>query len=212
MGAKLWDLRSDEVEALRKCQRYVLRRYQRFPKKSPNHRAYTPLGWMSLDRLVQVKKLMFLRKIFAMEDDDTCKRILVERSHDFVENPEVGRRNEFCSPIYDILNISIHYVICMSIIQTVCYFSIGEWKKLVWEKVWSKEDDDCVILYKQPHQSYILFNVTEKPCHLVWWLLVDMHPEKIRMCKVMDTLVCDTSLLKSTDYQMKERLTVIKCV
>ena len=207
-GCEVWVLNSEETSELRKFQRYVGRRCQRFPKRSPNFSAYTPLGWMSLDRVVQVKKLMFLRTILVMEDDDVCKRILIARAHEFSEDVDKGRMNVNCSPIFDILSVSIQvgvYDTCMRMILNGCYLSKAEWRKCVWKKVWAMEDDDCCIMYKQPHQNYLLFNVTDKPYYLVWWILADLYPTKLGMCETMAALVCDTCLLKSTDYRLKKK-------
>ena len=207
-GSEVWVLSSSEVEDLRAFQRYVGRRCQRYPKRSPNYSAYVPLGWMSIHRVIQVKKLMFLRTILVMEDNDICKRILVHRAEEFCNNIEIGRRNEFCSPIFDILSTSIQvdlFDIYMRMVRTGCTFSKAEWRKKVWEKVWLKEDEDCSLLYKQPHQNYLLFEITEKPYYLIWWILADLFPEKTYMCEIMASLVCDTSLLRSTDYRLKRK-------
>ena len=207
-GCETWVLSSNEISELRKFQRYVGRRCQCFPKRSPNFGAYTSLGWMSLDRVVQVKKLMFLRTILVMEDDDICKRILVTRARVFADNIEAARLNINCSPIFDILSVSIQvglYDTCMRMINTGCYYSKEEWKKTVWEKVWLREEEDCCIMYKQPHQNYLLFNVIEKPYYIIWWILADSLPERLRMCEIMMALVCDASLLKSTDYRLKKK-------
>ena len=82
----MWVLSSTEVEELRKFQRYVGRKCQRFPKRFPNYSAYIPLGWMSSDRVIPVKKLMFLCMILVMTDDDICKRIVTIRANDFCAN------------------------------------------------------------------------------------------------------------------------------
>ena len=207
-GSELWVLKGDEIEELRKFQRYIGRRCQRFPKRSPNYSAYTPLGWLSIDRLIQIKKLIFLRTILVSEDDDICKRILIARATEFSANMALGRINEFSSPIYDILNTSIQadlYEICMRMIVVGCQYSKQEWRKIVWERIWSKEDDDCIMMYRQPHQKYLLFDVTEKPYYLVWWILSDLFPNKTAICEIMASLVCDTSLLKANDYRLKKK-------
>ena len=43
-GCELWILKGKDIEILRKFQRQIGRRCQRFPSKSPNHSAYSPLG------------------------------------------------------------------------------------------------------------------------------------------------------------------------
>ena len=207
-GSETWVLKADEVDQLRKFQRYIGRRCQRFPKRTPNYSAYTPLGWMSLDRVIQVKKLMFLRTITVMEDNDVCKRILVNRSQEYVEDVAKGRLNEYSSPVFDLINTCSQvglYDVCMRMIRIGCNFSKEEWRKIVWEKVWMKEDDDCEIMYKQPHQSYLLFGITDKPYYLMWWILADLFPRKTGMCEIMASLVCDASLLKANDYRLKRK-------
>ena len=71
------------------------------------------------------------------------------------------------------------------------YFSKAEWRKMVWDKVWMMKDEGCCIMYKQPQQNYLLFNVTNKPYYLVWWILADLYPMKLGMCEIMAALVCD---------------------
>ena len=67
----------------------------------------------------------------------------------------------------------------MRMTNTGCYFSKTEWGNLMWEKVSLKEDEKCTIMYKQPHQKYLPFEVTDKPYHLIWWILADQYPEKL---------------------------------
>ena len=53
--------------------------------------------------------------------------------------------------------------------------------------------------------KYLLFDIVEKPFYLIWWILADIYPDKTYMCEVMASLVCDTSLLRSTDYRLKRK-------
>ena len=94
---------------------------------------------------------------------------------------------------------------CMRIINSGCYFSMCEWRNIVWEKLWQKEDEDCVLLYKQPNQKFLLFEIPDKPYYLLWWILADMFPGKMHMCDIMATRVCETGLLKSNDYRLKKK-------
>ena len=131
-----------------------------------------------------------------MEDHDICKRILCNRARVFADNPETS------SPIFDILHISIQvglFDTCMRMITSNVYFSKEECKKTVWRKVWEKEDEDCKLMYKKPHQDILLYTISGKTYYLVWWILANIFPKKTVMCEVMASVVCDTSLLKSTD-------------
>ena len=62
-GCEVWVMRGYEIELLRKFQRYVGRKCQRFHQQSPNYSAYATLGWKSLEKVVFVKKLLFFRSI-----------------------------------------------------------------------------------------------------------------------------------------------------
>ena len=205
-GSELWVMKGDEVEELRKFQRYVGRRCQRFPKRSSNHSAYASLGWLSIDRYIQVKKMLFIRSITILDDDDICKRLLMSRTNDFTEDMCKHRRNENDSPIFDLLDTSIKlglYKECLQMILNGYYYSKVKWRKMVWEMAWDKEDDDCITMFKQPHQDFLLYNVTSHPYYLIWWIISDLMPNMIRMCECMASLVCETSRVKSDDYRLK---------
>ena len=205
-GSEIWVLRNDEVEELRKFQRCIGRRCQRFPKRSPNHSAYASLGWLSIDRYIQIKKLLFIRSITNLDDDDICKRILKVRTNEFVKDIQKHRLNEHDSPVFDLLDVSIRtgmYEICMQMIMNGHYCSKEKWRNMVWERVWSLEDDDYTTMYKQPDQNILLFKVTCNPYYLNWWILSDLFPNRIRTCEKMAALVCDASRLKATDYRLK---------
>ena len=139
-GCEVWVPRGDEIEILRKFQRIIGRRCQRLHPNSPNYSAYLPIGWMSLDRFIQGKKLMFLRTILVLENDAICKRILKERSLEFFQNIPRARMNENDSPVFEILNVCIDtdlYETCMNMIHRDHFYTKEEWKKLVWNAVWS---------------------------------------------------------------------------
>ena len=80
-----------------------------------------------------------------------------------------------------------------------------QWRKIVWAKVWDREDEDYEIMFKQPHQNYLLTNVTGKPYYIVWWIIADAYPARMRMCETMASLLSDSSLLKATDYRLKKK-------
>ena len=136
-GSEIWVLRGDETEALRKFQRYVGRRCQRFNLKSPNYSAYIPLGWISIDRYIQVKKLLFLRTITVMDENSVCKRILQARANEYGMNMVKSRINENSSPVFDLLNNCADagmIDICMNMIMNGHIYSKELWKRMVWEK------------------------------------------------------------------------------
>ena len=60
-GCELWRMNSDSINILNTFQIYAGKKVQRFYFKSPNICSFFGLGWMRLVRLVQVRKLLFIR-------------------------------------------------------------------------------------------------------------------------------------------------------
>ena len=60
-------------------------------------------------------------------------------------------------------------------------------------------------MYKQPKPDIILFNVIDNAFYLLWWHISDLMPQKTKMCEILASIVCDTSLLKATDYRIKRK-------
>ena len=79
-GCELWRLEGDSIKILETFQIYAGKRIQRFYSKSPNACSFFGLGWMRLVKVVQVRKLLFIRAILALDDDALSKRVFVERA------------------------------------------------------------------------------------------------------------------------------------
>ena len=198
-GSELWVLRSNETELLRKFQRYIGRKCQRFPNRSPNFSAYYPLGWISIDRFVKVKQLLFLRTILVMPDDAICKRMLVHKAAFYNDHQDILSRNESDSPICEILNVCKEYGIfekCLNMINCGCYLTKAEWKGMVWEIAWQMEDNE----YSLSCPNTFMFRIIDKPFFLTWLIIFDLVPSITGECETMAKLVCNCSLLKDSDY------------
>ena len=213
-GSEVWTLRGDEIEALRKFQRYVGRRCQRFNSRSPNYSAYVPLGWLSINRYVQVKKLLFLRTITIMKDECLYKKILQAGAARYNLDRNKGMRNENDSPIFDLLNVCREVGIfdtCMNTIENGHYFSKEMWRSLVWSAVWSREDNDVHISYTQLAVRPRMFDVIDKPYYLSWWIMSDNFHKMTGICEKMAALVCGCSMLKSHDLKLKRKSHWSRC-
>ena len=96
--------------------------------------------------------MMFLRTILALKEDDVCRIILSKRSLEFSQNGNVAANNEYDSPIYDLLNTSVDVGLYDTVVRMITQghlHSKEQWKKIVWESVWQKEDHDCTRLYRE---------------------------------------------------------------
>ena len=148
---------------------------------------------------------MFFRTILELDDDATCKKILRSCSLEFAQDRNKSKLNKFDSPIF-LLNTFVDvglYESCMNMIHRDHVFSKTQWKKLVWDAVWSKEDGDCHTLYRSMSEIPILFNIIGKSYYLIWWILSDNIPNMMGICEKMAALVCNSSLLKAHDVRLK---------
>ena len=205
-GAELWVLKGDEIELIRKFQRYVGRKCQRFHKCSPNFSAFTPLGWISLEKVVYIKKLLFFRSICMMDHNSTCRNILLRRSNKYLENRAQSKLNLNDSPIFEILNVAerLNLIdLCLNMIQNGHVYSKSGWSKIVWDKAWRLEDEEFQIAKNQLRQEKLLFQVIEKPYYLTWWVMSDVSRFHIEQYEIMARLVCDCSLLKAHNVKYK---------
>ena len=206
--SELWVLKPHETELLRKFQRQVGRRCQRFPDRSPNYSAYAPLGWLSIDKFIQVKKLLFVRTMSILDDSAVCKKILIVGTQKYIDDVAKCKINANNSPIFDILKVaeSVGLLVdCINMIMNGHFYSKEDWRRMVWQAIWKCEDEDYLLMYKQPKPDIILFNVIDNAYYLLWWHISDLMPQKTKMCKILASIVCDTSLLKATDYRIKRK-------
>ena len=67
-GCEIWVLKPKDIDLLKAFQRYAARRLQRFHSRSINITSYMCLGWMSIINIIKVRKIIFLRTIFTMEE------------------------------------------------------------------------------------------------------------------------------------------------
>ena len=72
-GCKLWSMTGEHTLLMKSFQNYARKNIQRFHPRVPNARILHSLGWNILDRLVHVKKLLFIRSILAMDHNDVIK-------------------------------------------------------------------------------------------------------------------------------------------
>ena len=205
-GSEVWVMKGDEIEMIRKFQRYVGRKSQRFHQRSPNFSAYTPLGWISLEKMVYVKKLLFFRSICMMDECSTCRAILFQRANKFHEDRAQSKLNINDSPMFDILNVAERLELidaCSNMILNGQVYSKKVWSRMVWERVWLLEDEEYLVYKNQLRKEKLLFQVLDKPYYLTWWVMSDVSRECITQYEIMARLVCDSSLLKAHHVKYK---------
>ena len=112
-------------------------------------------------------------------------------------------------------------------LQNTCYICAIPHKYLIlkWKNTCNADDtrhEHCehdreqafyyLVMSKRPKPDTLLFKIIENAYYLVWWLISDLFPVKMKMCETLASIVCDTSLLKTTDYRIKKTDVVVQNV
>ena len=80
-GCEIWRLNNDVISLLESFQIYAAKKIQRFYGRVPNACCLYALGWLRLERFLQVKKMMFIRAIMILDDQTLSRRIFCERAN-----------------------------------------------------------------------------------------------------------------------------------
>ena len=128
-ASELWVLKDEDINALDAFQRYAGRRVQRFPYHSPNETSFVGLGWMRMENYIAAKKLIFIRTIVAMDDNDRGMCLA----------------NKYDSPLFNIFKMAMCFGILNEVMRMIYGLDIRskrQWSNLIWKRAWLVEDDD----------------------------------------------------------------------
>ena len=205
-GCELWIMDEASLNLIEDFQNYIVKRVQRFHPKIPNACSYYGLGWMRLERVIQICKLMYFRTIMVMRDEELPKKIFCERAMAYFNNTQVGNENSQRSVVFDILNVCEIFGLSKTVkdvIEKRHFYSKSDWKKLVWQKGWQLEDVYWRI-EKQMHKSLDILNgVCPLSRYLNWWMIADKFPKLMKECEFLARIISHASVLKGDDFKYK---------
>ena len=95
-GSELWILNDACVSLIESFQNYAGKRVKRHFSRGPNTCAFYSLGWIRLERLIEVRKLLFARS----------KAVFCSRLEEYMVDRARGRANILGSVVFDLLNVS----------------------------------------------------------------------------------------------------------
>ena len=208
-GCELWILDDAVLTLLEDFQNYIGKKVQRLHPRSPNICSYYGLCWMRLERMVQIRKMMFIRTIMVMGDHDLPKTIFCERAKLYFSNLEAGIENVSRSAVFDLLNTSTVFNMqneIRNMVERQHFYPKSIWKNMVWKKGWELE---CVYwrIERQMHKSLdLLSGVSNVTRYNNWWALSDKYPERMRECEIIVKILCHASALRDDDVKYKSQL------
>ena len=97
------------VDLLEKFQEYSGKKVQRLFKLASNICSFYALGWMRLERMVEVKELLSIRSIMGFDNKVCIKTKFLEWVRHFYDNPEQCKDKIYRSPVFDLLVIACDF-------------------------------------------------------------------------------------------------------
>ena len=91
---------------------------------------------MRLERVIQIKKLLFVRTILVMKDDELPKQIFCERAKVYFLNPQMSYMNKCNSAVFDLLNVSNTFGLLGTVrdmIERQHFYTKASWRE-VWNR------------------------------------------------------------------------------
>ena len=212
-GCELWFMSDEHSRLLESFQDYASKKIQRFHPRVPNACSRHSLGWISLGRLVQVRKLLFTRSILVMEHDDVIRIVFIER---YKTIKSQGHTDDLYA---DSIVADLIYTISMfnlseevdNMVERDQMYQKSVWKKMVWDRAWSLEEMVWRIEYRLQKSLDLVCSINPNPEYLTWWAMSDKYPEYINICETMARLVCHASLLRMDDVRLKKLTMFARC-
>ena len=207
-GCELWRLNANSINILDSFQIYAGKKIQRLFSRSPNICSFYGLGWMRLIRLVQVKKLLFIRALMSLDDDNLSRRVFIERATEFFQRDADAPPSCGWSIVEDLLEVADVF----NLTNEVRNMTLGEhifaksvWKNMVWSRGWSLEDTHWCLEARLHRELDLLTMLNPKSRYLTWWSLSNRFPETLHFCETLARIVSHASLLKCDDVRLKQQ-------
>ena len=97
------------IAILENFQEHIGKRIQRFSKFAPKVCSFYTLGWIRLERLVEVKKILFIRSILCLKEDVCVRIIFCARGSYFFDNYDTIKDVYSTSPVFDLIKTAMAF-------------------------------------------------------------------------------------------------------
>ena len=200
-GSEIWVIKDRDIELLQGFQRYAARRLQRLHSRSINSTSFACLGWMDIVRVINAKKLIFIRSIACMPEHAPIRNIFAGRLREF----DVHDVNTYDSPIKQMLSVASDFQVIDGIRNMFNGAMISKqgWKKVVWERAWTLEKEVWDGKIVEDKHFDLISRATNGPGYSIWWTIADAKQSRMKQCEAMVKLITHTSALKGDDCRLK---------
>ena len=205
-GCEIWCLTASDIASIEDFQVYAGKRVQRLHPRTPNVCSFASLGWIHLEILILIRKVIFIRTIIMMEDDELVKVVFRKRVQKFCEEPNRAVYNEVRSPTFEIMHAAVRLDmidLVLDYLDGLKLWSKAGWKNLVWSRGWALNDRRNNMILRMHRDMDLFYTVFDKVSYTCWWAIADMYPNYIYFCETMIKLLCHASKLKVDSFTLK---------
>ena len=205
-GCEMWILTNKAVEAIESFQIYAGKKIQRLFRGAPNVCAFYGLGWVRLERVIEIRKLMFIRSLMMLGVDEPSRSIFCCRLEDYMRNIERSSENANDSIVFDMLNVATSFRMLNEVVDMARQghmWSKDVWKKRVWEKARSLEDEYWRVSERCYRNLDLLSGICGQPRCTIWWEISSLDHGMMKCCESMVRLISHSSQLKMDDVRLK---------
>ena len=204
--SEMWVLGDKSIKLVEDFQNYAGKRIQRLSGETPNACAFYGLGWIRLERMIEIKKMIFIRSLMALCTTEPSRLVFCERAAVYMGEIHKGRENLHGSVVFDLLNVASTFGMLMEVINMIRnghMWSKVEWRRMVWERAW--ELDACFWrIQMRCHKSLnLLSSISENSSYLIWWQIADDNHQLMNKCETVVKLLSHASILKDDDVRLK---------
>ena len=145
-GSELWILSDRCVDLIETFQGYAGKRVQLLFNLVPNSGAFFSLGWLRLVRLVEVKKLLFVRAILVLDVTEPSRRVFCRRFEDYMDAPVTSRENVYGSVVFDLVNVAVLFGLLDDVCNMVAFGLYVVKRCVEKQSVEESVGDGCLLL------------------------------------------------------------------
>jgi hypothetical protein len=194
-GLEVMDLSRNAIARLEILHADIAKSLQGLPQQTCNIGAVGSLGWMSIKAHIDIKRLLFMWQVAQLGMASLYKKVFICR---FVCHM-YGDSSKHCGPLWQAIKTCKEYDLMDMVehaVQSGDYMDIREWKRLVKNKVWARENQKWSIICR----LYSSLSTVKQGIPSIklwsWWQYVQDCPSDMHRVKVILKLLLNVHGLK----------------
>ena len=184
-GCEVWGISDQHIALIQIAHEWAARAFQGLPAHSPALAATGMLGWLSIEAVIDIRRLCYMYKIITSRRDSLIWQIFV---HIFLKLFVNDTPRDSNSPISRLYATCEKYSLLDCVLNSVFFnaknITKKKWKDIVTQRV-SKIYKQRWNLSRCMYSSLNIFNQCVETLNVIWiWQVAKQRPSMLRKCKI----------------------------